>query len=188
MKESNTFVTLTVTAVGLMLATIGLSPHAAALVFARMSPEAAQEETISGTLTTTRTIARDARLTGDVGCTMTGAPCIQFGASGITLNLNGFTITGLADPSTGCSDGPTANELGIDTNGRSDITIQGPGLVQQFRGQGVSVSTASVRARIASVTSSTNCGSGIILRGSENLVEDNFLVRNGQLAAACGGV
>src|SRR5262245_15987806 len=154
---------------------------------ARVSPQSALEETIAGTISATRVITRDAKLTGDVICAMTGASCIRFGASGITLNLNGFTMTGLADPSTGCSEGFTANEFGIDTNDRSDITILGPGLVQQFRGQGVNVTVNTARARVASVTSSTNCGAGVLVTGSDNLVEDNFVVRNGRAAAPCGG-
>jgi hypothetical protein len=159
-----------------------------AAAVARVSPRPALEETISGTLSATRVITQDTKLTGDVICTMPGASCIRFGASGITLNLNGFTMTGLADPSTGCPEGAVPNEFGIDTNDRSDVTILGPGLVQQFRNQGVYVSVNTARARVASVTSSTNCGAGIIVFGSDNLVEDNFVVRNGRAAAPCGGV
>src|SRR5213593_931083 len=65
-------------------------------------PQAAPEETISGTISATRIITQNARLTGDVTCTVEAAPCIQFGAPNIKLNLSGFTITGLGDPSTGC--------------------------------------------------------------------------------------
>jgi len=159
-----------------------------AAAVARVSPRPALEDTISGTLSATRVITQDTKLTGDVICAMTGAPCIQFGASDITLNLNGFTMTGLADPSTGCPQGSTAMEFGIDTNDRSDVTILGPGLVQQFRNHGILVRPNTVGARVVFVTSSTNCAAGIILFGSDNLVEGNFLVRNGNLAAACGGV
>lgn len=121
-------------------------------------------------------------------CAITGAACIQFGASGITLNLNSFTMTGLADPSTGCPDGPTANEFGVDTAGSSDVTVQGPGVVQQFRAQGV-VLNSSVRAKVFSLTASTNCGSGIFLSGaSDSLIQNNVLVRNARLAASCGGI
>src|SRR5215831_4628403 len=76
----------------------------AAVSLARVarSPQAAPEETISGPISATRTLTQNTRLTGDVTCTVTGAPCIQFGAPGITLSLGGFTITGLGDPSTGC--------------------------------------------------------------------------------------
>ena len=57
---------------------------------------------LSGTISATLTITRDARLVGDVTCTVVGAPCIQIGASGVTLRLEGFSITGQADPVTGC--------------------------------------------------------------------------------------
>ena len=60
-------------------------------------------EDISGFITTTRTIRDNSRLVGDVTCTVTGAPCITFGASHIDLRLNGFTITGQADPTTACN-------------------------------------------------------------------------------------
>src|SRR5262245_21126204 len=185
MKQSKTLVFTTIGLL-LMLAAVGLSPQAAALVV----PQSVPEDTISGTITTTRIITRDARLTGDVNCTVTGASCIQFGASGITLKLNGFTVTGLADPLAGCPDGAiVANEFGIDTTGRSDVTVQGPGVVQQFRAQGVVVGVGSARAKVSSITASTNCGSGIFVTGaSDSVIEGNALVKNGRLAATCGGV
>src|SRR5439155_6890765 len=109
------------------------------VTFARVAPQAPAEDTISGTITATRIITQNARLTDDVTCMVTNASCIQFGASSVTLNLNGFTVTGLADSTMGCPDGPVVTEFGIDTAGRSDVTVQGPELVQQFRGQGVVV-------------------------------------------------
>ena len=42
---------------------------------------------ISGTIATTLVIYDDSELVGDVTCTVVGAPCIAFGASGITLKL-----------------------------------------------------------------------------------------------------
>ena len=165
-----------------------LTASLAMVALGRVTPQAPPEETISGTITATRIINQNARLTGDVTCAVTSASCIQFGAAGITLNLNGFTVTGLADPVTGCPDGPVVTELGIDTAGRSDVTVQGPGLVQQFRGQGIVVN-GSARTKVASVTASTNCGAGIFLAGStDSLIEGNLLVKNGRLAATCGGV
>src|SRR5260370_26918022 len=53
---------------------------------------------ISGTISTTLTIYEDSELTGDVTCTVVGAPCIAFGTSNITLRLNGFTMAGPARP------------------------------------------------------------------------------------------
>jgi hypothetical protein len=42
-------------------------------------------------------------------CTVNAAPCIQFGAPGLTLNLVGFTITGQGDPATGCQGAHVGN-------------------------------------------------------------------------------
>jgi hypothetical protein len=65
------------------------------------------------------------------------APCIQFAANDIALKLNRFSITGLADPNTGCGGVAVANESGIDSGGRHSIEVEGPGLVQQFRFSGI---------------------------------------------------
>ena len=48
-------------------------------------------------------ILEDSQLAGDVDCTQVapGTACIKFGADHITLRLNGFTITGNADPALG---------------------------------------------------------------------------------------
>src|SRR5688572_13484769 len=63
-----------------------------------MSAGIAQAEDISGPIAVTKTIFEDSQLVGDVTCTMVDGPCIDFGASHITLRLNGFTMTGPADP------------------------------------------------------------------------------------------
>ena len=121
-------------------------------------------------------------------CTVDSAACIQFGAPGITLNLNGFTITGLGDPSTGCGSQVTANEDGIAAINQVDETIQGPGLVQRFRADGIVLSN-SARSLVARVTASTNCQSGILVaNSSDNHIESNVSVRNGTVAAPCGGL
>ncbi len=92
----------------------------------------AQATDISGTIASTLTLSEDSQLVGDVTCTVTGAPCIAFGASGLTLKLNGFTMTGLANLQTPCAtNGP--GEIGIDINTLNDETILGPGIVQGFR-------------------------------------------------------
>jgi hypothetical protein len=151
-------------------------------------PESGADETISGTISATRMITQNTRLTGDVTCTVAGAPCLQFGAPSITLDLSGFTITGSGVPATGCQGGNTANEDGIFTNGQSDVTIQGPGSVQRFRGNGILVSNTN-RSRIVDVTSATNCLSGIfLLNSSDSYLEGNVSVRNGTSSANCGGL
>src|SRR6476659_5863038 len=71
---------------------------AAVWVFLTVGATVAAAENISGTLSVTRVIVEDSQLVGDVTCTMTTAPCIQFGAPNIALRLNGFTITGPANP------------------------------------------------------------------------------------------
>ena len=162
----------------------------AAVSLARVAPapQAAPEETISGTITATRTITQNARLTGDVTCSVNAAPCIQLGAPSITLNLSGFTITGLGDPSTGCQGYNVGTEQGILANNQTDLTIQGPGLVQRFRADGILLSNSS-RVLVVNVTASTNCLSGIrIANLSDSQIESSVSVRNGTTAAPCGGL
>src|SRR2546425_12333900 len=62
---------------------------------------------IGGTISTTLTITEDSQLVDDVTCTVTGAPCIAIGAPRVTLELNGFTMTGLGDSETACGGGPS---------------------------------------------------------------------------------
>jgi hypothetical protein len=151
----------------------------------------AEADDISGAITSTRTILTDSRLVGDVTCTVTGAPCIVFGASRIQLRLNGFTMTGQADPATACSGVITANEHGISTNGQMDAGIRGPGIVQRFRANGILVA-GTLRGKVEMVTTTTNCQSGILVNAasSQIQVEANVSVRNGSSSAgaACGGI
>ena len=87
----------------------------------------AQATSIPPTISSTLTITTDSHLTSNVSCTVTGAPCIQFGAPGIKLNLNGFVITGNAGRNT-CATNFVENA--IDTNSENSVFIQGPGLVR----------------------------------------------------------
>jgi len=167
---------------------------AVALARAGSRQQALPEETISGTISATRVIAQNARLTGNVTCTVNSAPCIQFGVPGLTLNLSGFTITGQADPASGCQGGRignsalTVNEDGIFVADQTDETIQGPGLVQRFRGDGIYLLNSS-RTLVAHVTTSTNCQSGILINNSaDSRIEENVSVRNGNTAFPCGGL
>jgi hypothetical protein len=142
---------------------------------------------ISGTISSTLTIFDDSELVGDVTCTVIGAPCIAFGAPDLKLELNGFSMTGLADALTPCSkSGP--GEIGIDVNNQQHEVIRGPGLVRQFRNLGIRLfhSTGVV---VKNVTVSSNCLSGIIVTaGSDNELEANVGVRNGSPVAPCGGI
>jgi hypothetical protein len=142
---------------------------------------------IGGTISTTLTITEDSQLVDDVTCTVTGAPCIAIGAPLVTLELNGFTMTGQGDPQAACaSSGP--NEAGILVNAQKDFVIRGPGLVQQFRNFGIQLQN-STGGTVKGVTMSNNCASGVIvIGGSDHLLQGNVSVRNGAPTAPCGGI
>lgn len=144
---------------------------------------------IRGTISTTLVLTEDSQLVGDVTCTVVGAPCIAFGASGISLKLNGFTITGLADPVTGCAGtNNTLLESGLDVSNQRGAVIQGPGLVQRFRSDGIRINV-SERVLVTLLTSSTNCASGVrVIAGSDNEIVNNTLIRNGNTTIPCGGI
>ena len=146
---------------------------------------------IGGTISTTLTITENSQLVDDVTCTVTGAPCIAIAASNVTLELNGFTMTGQADARTACVGGaPTFSENGVDVESQTGggIAIRGPGLVQRFRGPGIFL-LQSTGVTVTGVTLSTNCFSGIlIVGGSGHEISGNSSVRNGNPVAPCGGI
>ncbi len=143
---------------------------------------------ISGTISATMTINEDSQLVGDVTCSVTAAACLTITASHVTLDLNGFTITGQADPLTACNGAGTGSESGITASGRTDVTIRGPGIVQRFRGFGISFSNATA-STITGVTTATNCFAGIFLSGGAlNDLTGNISIRNGNLTSPCGGI
>jgi parallel beta-helix repeat protein len=148
----------------------------------------AQATDISGTISTTFTIFDDSELVGDVTCMVAGAPCIAFGAPGIQLRLNGFTITDGANPSSNCASS-SFTEDGIQVNAQHDVAILGPGLVHKFAGLGISL-LGSTKVRVEGVTASDNCFSGIFLFGTtDSDIERNVSVRNsiGSKGNPCGG-
>ena len=139
---------------------------------------------IMGTISNTMVISDDSELVGDVTCTVTNAPCIAFGASGIKLRLNGFSITGSA---TDCT-ASTATD-GIDAVRQHDVAILGPGLVQKFAVFGIALIQAT-KVRVEGVTTTDNCFSGIILIATtDSDIERNLSVRNSMHSGGnpCGG-
>src|SRR5262245_23843630 len=147
---------------------------------------------ISGLISTTRMIRDNSRLVGDVTCTVTGAPCIQFASSHLELRLNGFTITGLADPATACGGTTsTAAETGIHSGAQADVEIRGPGIVQRFRGDGI-LFNGTLLGKVEGVTTTTNCMSGIRVAATSSRITlgSNVSVRNGSAVAglSCGGI
>ena len=166
----------------------GLVPLAALVGFGSAP---ATTDRVSGLITSTYVIVEDTDLAGDVTCDVTGAPCLSFGASGVRLRLNGFSITGKADPVTACGGAVTAAEAGIATSNQNDVVISGPGLVQRFRQHGVWVA-GSRDVRVENIVASTNCAAGVFVAANSfgALIEGNVAVRNGATAPgfSCGGV
>ena len=143
---------------------------------------------IGGPISSTLVITQDSQLVDDVTCTVTGGPCIAIGAPNVTLELNGFTITGQADSQTPCNVGPVPGEAGIEVNTQTGVTIRGPGLVRQFKGAGIHLITTT-GARVVGAMISTNCMSGILVNaGTANELHNNVSVRNGVPGGGCGGI
>ena len=147
---------------------------------------------VSGTLTRTFVIVEDTDLIGDVTCDVpNGTACFSFGASDVEFRLNGFTIIGKADAATGCAGANTGGESGITTNNMPRVVIRGPGLVQRFRADGITVG-GSTNARVENLTLSTNCMSGVRVLATSfgTLIQNNVAIRNGATGAGllCGGI
>jgi hypothetical protein len=159
---------------------------------------AAQAEDISGVIVVTKVILEDSQLVGDVTCAPTATPCIEFGDSHLTLRLNGFTITGPADPDNAASpmSCPTAqppNADGVRVLNHTHARILGPGMIQRFRRHGILVvgtSGVSTNLTVRHITSHHNCFSGILVNGiTDSVIEDIVSIRNASNSGGspCGG-
>jgi parallel beta-helix repeat protein len=159
-----------------------------------------QAAEISGTITSTVFIFDDSQLVGDVTCAvpmlLPGAnPCITFGADHIKLRLNGHTITGPVTPPTGCSL-PTDSMygVGIEAIDRTDVKIEGPGVIQHFERWGILLGLTghpSSHVTVRNVTAYRNCWSGMqTFSTSDSNFEEDIWVDNaaGSNGAACGGI
>lgn len=83
-------------------------------------PSQAWADRVSGSITRTYVIVEDTDLGGDVSRDVaSNTPCFSFGASGVELRLNGFTMTGKGDAITGCGGVVFAGEFGVTTNGQN---------------------------------------------------------------------
>jgi hypothetical protein len=151
---------------------------------------------ISGTITGTVFLFDDSRLVGDVTCavpmSLAGAnPCIAFGADHIKLRLNGHTMTGPVNPPVGCSL-PTDSKfgVGVGAGGRTDVRIEGPGIIQRFERWGVFL-LSSTDVTVKNVTVNRNCWSGMqVTSTTGSTFEEDRWVNNaaGSNGAACGGI
>jgi hypothetical protein len=157
------------------------------------APAAARPVPISGTITTTVTLVEDAELVGDVKCEVVGAPCLSFGAPDITLKLNGFTITGRAEPPNVCvasAQFGTTPEDGISIVGQTGATVLGPGRVERFGRQGI-IAQSSSHVTVRRVTTTDNCYSGIwVTTVTDSEFSENVSARNaiGSEGFPCGGI
>jgi parallel beta-helix repeat protein len=152
---------------------------------------------ISGDISSTLTIFADTKLVGDVNCTsaLLKQPCIVFGADHIKLRLNGYTITGPVTPPTGCSL-PTDSVygVGIQAIDRTDVKIEGPGVIQHFERWGILLGLTghpSSQVTVRKVTAYRNCWSGMqTFSTSDSNFEEDIWVDNaaGSNGAACGGL
>jgi Right handed beta helix region len=155
-------------------------------------------------------IVQNSRLVCDVECLNVArvSPCIQFGRSNIKLSLNGFTLTGPANPPniTDCAplpeaaggppggfppaDGINATNPFVPPGGSPvtirDVVIEGPGVVQRMRRHGIALVGGGGPPRnpvdksvVKKLVSHQNCYSGIFLGVADNtLLEEVVSVKN----------
>jgi len=154
---------------------------------------------ISGNITSTMTIFDDSQLVGDVNCNVPlttadangVASCIAFGASHITLHLNGHTLTGPANPPTNCSlPSDSKFGVGIYVNGQTDVKVKGPGVIQHFQRWGILL-LSSTEVTVGRVTATRNCWSGMQTIGvSDSHFEEDVWANNavGSNGTPCGGI
>jgi parallel beta-helix repeat protein len=149
-----------------------------------------------GTISSTVPITEDSQLVGDVTCAVPlpaagASPCIAFGADDIKLRLNGHTITGPAEPPTGCSlPSDSSFGVGVEAQGRTGVSIEGPGVIQKFERWGIFLLLSS-NVTVRNVTVNRNCWSGMQTVGtSGSNFEQNIWVNNaaGSNGAPCGGI
>jgi hypothetical protein len=122
-----------------------------------------------GVIAGTIVILHDAWLACDVKCLQDPArPCIEFGRPGIKLSLNGFKLTGPANPPTLSDCVTTGNFVPADgiRSVHDDVQIEGPGLVQNMRRHGIALFGPPGfvdKAQVKKLISHQNCFSGIWL-------------------------
>jgi hypothetical protein len=154
---------------------------------------------VSGTISTTLTIMDDSELTDDVTCAVPLNPagvtaCIAFGADHVKLRLNGHTITGPVTPPTGCSlPSDPSFGVGIAALDRTDVKIEGPGIVTHFERWGILIGLTghpSSGVTVKNVTAYHNCWSGMqTFSTTDSTFERNTFVDDagGSNGASCGG-
>lgn len=130
----------------------------------------------STTLSCGQTITADTILRADlVNCPDSG---VVIGADNITLDLNGHTIDGDGQPTSGCATGGGC-DLGVDnSSGRRGVTVMG-GSVRQFR-IGVLIAGGAVNDRLRHIAISENADFGVIVdQATGTGIEGSTMADNG---------
>ena len=100
-------------------------------------------------------------------------------------------MTGPVDPPTNCSLPTDATfGVGIEVNGRTDVKIEGPGVIQKFQRWGIFL-LSSTDVSVRGVTANRNCWSGMQVTGtSDSHFEEDVWANNAGASngAACGGI
>ncbi len=119
---------------------------------------------LSNSLSCGQVIKQSVKLTANLDCKTDG---IIVGADGITIDLNGFTISG---------PGEKSSKVGIMFADNDDVTVQGPGTIKSF--QAGALFSGGQDNKISRVTFTEN-EIAIFETGSKNVViEDNLLFEN----------
>jgi len=80
--------------------------------------------------------------------------------------------------------------VGVEANGRTDVKIEGPGVIQKFERWGILL-LSSTGVTVRKVTANRNCWSGMQTIGtSDSNFEEDIWINNaaGSNGAACGGI
>lgn len=119
---------------------------------------------LSTSLSCGQVIEQSVKLTANLECKTDG---IIVGADGITIDLNGFTISG---------PGEKSSKVGVMFADNDEVTVQGPGTIKSF--QAGALFSGGEDNKISRVTFTEN-EIAIFQTGSKNIaVEDNLLFGN----------
>ncbi len=119
---------------------------------------------LSTSLSCGQVIKQSVKLTANLDCKTDG---LIVGADGITIDLNGFTLSG---------PGEKSSKVGIMFADNDDVTVQGPGTIKSF--QAGALFSGGEDNKISRVTFTDN-EIAVFETGSKNVViEDNLLFGN----------
>jgi parallel beta-helix repeat protein len=128
------------------------------------SDNASTAAPISTSLSCGQVIKQSVKLTANLDCKTDG---IIVGADGITIDLNGFTLSG---------PGEKSSKVGIMFADNDEVTVQGPGTITEF--QAGALFSGGEDNKISRVTFTGN-EIAVFETGSKNVViEDNLMFEN----------